>query len=109
MGKAVPRSEMSKADYSSEEASDNTDRRTRSRCLIHVCTFGGNGNSCSLLQLSRLASAYSSSVQTTPTRDERHTCWERIRDMPLQNSVIDELKRLGAEHGLRYEEATNCG
>jgi len=33
---------------------------------------------------------------------------ERIRAMPLDNSAIAELKRLGSEHGFRYEEAHDC-
>lgn len=32
----------------------------------------------------------------------------RIRDLKVDNSSIEELKRLGSEHGLRYEAASNC-
>jgi hypothetical protein len=34
---------------------------------------------------------------------------ERIRQMPADNSAIAELRRVGSEHGFRYEETTNCG
>ena len=33
---------------------------------------------------------------------------QRIRDLKIDNSSIEELKRLGSEHGLRYETAANC-
>lgn len=31
-----------------------------------------------------------------------------IRTLPLDNSSVAQLRRLGSEHGFRYEEASNC-
>ena len=33
---------------------------------------------------------------------------QRIRDLKIDDSSIEELKRLGSEHGLRYEAPANC-
>jgi hypothetical protein len=33
---------------------------------------------------------------------------QRIRDLKIDDSSIEELKRLGSEHGLRYEVPANC-
>jgi hypothetical protein len=33
---------------------------------------------------------------------------QRIRTLRLDNSSVAELRRLGSEHGFRYEEASNC-
>lgn len=34
---------------------------------------------------------------------------KRVRTLPLDNLSIDELRRLGSEHGFRYEKGPNCG
>jgi hypothetical protein len=33
---------------------------------------------------------------------------QRVRTLPLDDSSIDELRRLGSEYGFHYEEASNC-